>query len=157
MRDHAYDRARLQTARHSAPARKDSLSRHHPSIGPIDHLGRHPFPPIPPPRLRVSAVGPIGLVPSDLPASPRKPRKFVRQNLRKPLQNPSSSTLVNPIFFCGGRPACPSPTPCRPRWPASMGKTSTPARLLASTPCVISIAAQTSVRRVARAGPEALN
>jgi hypothetical protein len=39
--------------------------------------------------------------PLEFPTAPRKPLNFVQQNLRKPQQNPTSSTLVNPKKLLG--------------------------------------------------------
>jgi hypothetical protein len=48
-------------------------------------------------------------------ACPRKPLKFARQNLRKPQQNPTSSSPVKPNFFAPPpRAKCNLPAPSRP-------------------------------------------
>jgi hypothetical protein len=86
MSQHAHIRVLPRTAHPTTPARKNSLSRPRASFGRFGLIR----PTIPPLRLRVSAVGPIGFIPSHPPANPQKTLKFNHQNLRKPQQNPPS-------------------------------------------------------------------
>jgi hypothetical protein len=70
----------------SAPARKNALSRHRASIRRIGLIPSHNSPSAP---QRLGGWF-IGIIPSHPPTRPQKARNIVRQNLRKPQQNPTS-------------------------------------------------------------------